>query len=171
MTKVGRNAPCPCGSGKKYKHCCLPKEEHHPVVQSDQEPAFPLSLDPRARERDERTVMQLAGREKFKTDEQYQAFLDFLWSSPVLPAAVPPDTPLDRAQDKVYDAFGAVGDQRATLAHEALAISPDCADAYVLLAEETDVAEKALPLYEQGVVAAERPRPGFPRAVRGHILE
>lgn len=21
-SKVGRNAPCPCGSGKKYKHCC-----------------------------------------------------------------------------------------------------------------------------------------------------
>ena len=21
-TKVGRNAPCPCGSGKKYKKCC-----------------------------------------------------------------------------------------------------------------------------------------------------
>ena len=21
--KVSRNAPCPCGSGKKYKHCCL----------------------------------------------------------------------------------------------------------------------------------------------------
>lgn len=24
--KVGRNDPCPCGSGKKYKHCCLRKE-------------------------------------------------------------------------------------------------------------------------------------------------
>ena len=23
--KVGRNDPCPCGSGKKYKKCCLPK--------------------------------------------------------------------------------------------------------------------------------------------------
>lgn len=23
MTKVGRNDPCPCGSGKKYKACCL----------------------------------------------------------------------------------------------------------------------------------------------------
>jgi len=22
VTKVGRNDPCPCGSGKKYKHCC-----------------------------------------------------------------------------------------------------------------------------------------------------
>ncbi len=21
--RLGRNAPCPCGSGKKYKHCCL----------------------------------------------------------------------------------------------------------------------------------------------------
>ena len=24
--KVGRNDPCPCGSGKKYKHCCLDKD-------------------------------------------------------------------------------------------------------------------------------------------------
>lgn len=23
--KIGRNDPCPCGSGKKYKHCCLNK--------------------------------------------------------------------------------------------------------------------------------------------------
>ena len=25
MTDIGRNAPCPCGSGKKYKKCCLAK--------------------------------------------------------------------------------------------------------------------------------------------------
>ena len=25
--KVGRNDPCPCGSGKKYKHCCMHKEQ------------------------------------------------------------------------------------------------------------------------------------------------
>ncbi len=25
--KVGRNDPCPCGSGKKYKKCCLEKDE------------------------------------------------------------------------------------------------------------------------------------------------
>jgi hypothetical protein len=24
--KIGRNEPCPCGSGKKYKHCCLGKK-------------------------------------------------------------------------------------------------------------------------------------------------
>ncbi|MFW6118992.1 MAG: SEC-C metal-binding domain-containing protein [Planctomycetota bacterium] len=25
--KVDRNEPCPCGSGKKYKHCCLGREQ------------------------------------------------------------------------------------------------------------------------------------------------
>ena len=24
--KIGRNDPCPCGSGKKYKHCCMKKD-------------------------------------------------------------------------------------------------------------------------------------------------
>jgi tetratricopeptide (TPR) repeat protein len=27
MAKVGRNQPCPCGSGKKYKLCCLPADD------------------------------------------------------------------------------------------------------------------------------------------------
>jgi hypothetical protein len=27
MAKIGRNDPCPCDSGKKYKKCCLPKDE------------------------------------------------------------------------------------------------------------------------------------------------
>jgi len=27
MAKIGRNDPCPCGSGQKYKRCCLPREE------------------------------------------------------------------------------------------------------------------------------------------------
>ena len=25
--KVGRNEPCPCGSGEKYKNCCLRKDQ------------------------------------------------------------------------------------------------------------------------------------------------
>jgi tetratricopeptide (TPR) repeat protein len=30
MAKVGRNAPCPCGSGKKYKRCCWEKPNPDP---------------------------------------------------------------------------------------------------------------------------------------------
>ncbi|HEY5084063.1 MAG TPA: SEC-C metal-binding domain-containing protein, partial [Rhizomicrobium sp.] len=32
VARVGRNEPCPCGSGKKYKHCCIEKDQerlHH----------------------------------------------------------------------------------------------------------------------------------------------
>lgn len=28
--KIGRNDPCPCGSGKKYKKCCLMKKQKNP---------------------------------------------------------------------------------------------------------------------------------------------
>lgn len=34
--KVGRNDPCPCGSGKKYKNCCLPKERSLSVRPSNE---------------------------------------------------------------------------------------------------------------------------------------
>lgn len=26
MPRIKRNGPCPCGSGRKYKHCCLRKD-------------------------------------------------------------------------------------------------------------------------------------------------
>ena len=29
VTKIGRNDPCPCGSGKKYKNCCLDKDQQN----------------------------------------------------------------------------------------------------------------------------------------------
>lgn len=29
VNKIGRNDPCPCGSGKKYKNCCLDKDQQN----------------------------------------------------------------------------------------------------------------------------------------------
>ncbi len=61
------------------------------------------------------------------------------------------------AQDLMYEAFEARGARRVALAHEALAISPDCADAYLLLAEETAATpDEARELLEQGVAAGAR---------------
>ncbi|MDE0363146.1 MAG: SEC-C metal-binding domain-containing protein, partial [Rhodospirillaceae bacterium] len=31
MAKIGRNQPCPCGSGQKYKKCCAQKVEKTPI--------------------------------------------------------------------------------------------------------------------------------------------
>jgi hypothetical protein len=38
--KTGRNDPCPCGSGKKYKHCCLDKKIIQFPVQSEEPRTF-----------------------------------------------------------------------------------------------------------------------------------
>lgn len=43
--KVGRNAPCPCGSGRKYKKCCLLKESRAPIQSQ------PIGPDRRLRDR------------------------------------------------------------------------------------------------------------------------
>ncbi len=49
--KVSRNAPCPCGSGEKYKRCCLQKDEQEsrleappPPIEEPSLPKIPLYL-------------------------------------------------------------------------------------------------------------------------------
>jgi tetratricopeptide (TPR) repeat protein len=80
------------------------------------------------------------------------------------------DTLLAQAQALLYRAFGEPDEQRRVrLANEALAISPDCADAYVLLAEHARSRKEALRLYEQGVAAGERAL--GPEAFQRGILE
>jgi tetratricopeptide (TPR) repeat protein len=65
--------------------------------------------------------------------------------------------PLEQAQSLIFEALETVGKKRLELAEQALKISPDCADAYVLLAEEkAQSLEEAVSLYEAGVKAAER---------------
>ena len=62
------------------------------------------------------------------------------------------------AQDVMYDAWEQTNRRaRVALAHKALAISPLCADAYVLLAEEdAKSAAEALTYYRKGVEAGEQ---------------
>jgi tetratricopeptide (TPR) repeat protein len=44
MAKTGRNDPCPCGSGNKYKKCCLTKDEaaEREQLAATMQPAAPL---------------------------------------------------------------------------------------------------------------------------------
>ena len=48
MATIGRNRPCPCGSGKKYKLCCLPADEPRQAAPRAVAPA-PRPAAPRPR--------------------------------------------------------------------------------------------------------------------------
>src|SRR5450759_2985342 len=64
--------------------------------------------------------------------------------------------PRYRAEDLICEAWEAAGLRRAVLAREALALWPNCADGYVLLAQAASSLDEARELLERGVVAGER---------------
>ncbi len=155
VKKPGRNDPCPCGSGKKYKKCCgAPGREGLP--------------DRRLMERDLRGIGHLLEGEEVRSVDEINRFLH---ESPG-PLRWQPDTELERAQELVYQAWESPEHgERIRLAMEALKVSRECADAYVLLAQEAaETVEQALDLYRRGVEAGERAL--GPRAFqedRGHF--
>lgn len=122
---------------------------------------FPgLPPDPRAMERMTARMGRIMSEQQFGSMEEAQTFMNRYISEGggSLEEAPAPITPLERAQELIYDAFDTDDPQRRVdLAEEALEVTEDCADAYVLLAEETaEDAEEARELYEAGVRAGER---------------
>jgi len=67
-----------------------------------------------------------------------------------------PRTPLEQAQDLCYQAFDHYGRRRVQLARQALTICGDCADAYVILAEQAGTREAELEHYAQALAAGAR---------------
>lgn len=93
--KAGRNAPCPCGSGKKFKKCCMPGQATKTLLPGAQEiaeeirkefadrPAGSLAeaqaVANRVMERRNRiALVEFSGL----SPEQMHKFLDFPFSSP-----------------------------------------------------------------------------------------
>src|SRR5262245_48960613 len=147
MTKIGRNDPCPCGSGKKYKHCCLSKEVR--VVDPLPDPLWggPPLLQPPPSEIDPTWLERVrAGRITF--DETEAA--DDAWDDPAA-------TPKDRAYDLIEEAWATEDHAaRIELAKRALAEWPDAVDAYTLLGDESLRPEAAVEYYQQALAAVDR---------------
>jgi tetratricopeptide (TPR) repeat protein len=101
---------------------------------------------------------KLLAEREFESEAEINEFLESMLAETggQIPQRAPA-SPLEQAQNLMYDAWEAAGSRRVKLARQALQISPDCADAYVLLAEETAQSPReALQLYQQGVDAGRR---------------
>ncbi|MCW5848692.1 MAG: hypothetical protein KIT87_01150 [Anaerolineae bacterium] len=117
------------------------------------------AVDARRMEKTLADIGKLLSEQNFSSAEEANAFLQQLMASGDLmsAAAHEPETPLEQAQEVMYQAWEASGQQRIKLARQALTISPDCADAYVLLAQEASGSlREAADFYAQGVQAGER---------------
>jgi hypothetical protein len=65
MSQVGRNAPCPCGSGKKYKNCCFDERRS-----SGPEP-------PGVEERDGRLIIRIGDWASRRLGERFAPLREF----------------------------------------------------------------------------------------------
>lgn len=119
--------------------------------------AAALSTQRRVMERAMADIAALAEQQQFASADDLNAFIQDLLAGGGVPHREA-ESPLDKAQDLMYDAWQATSPkERIRLAQKALEISPDCADAYVLLAEQTArTPGKAADLYRKGVEAGER---------------
>lgn len=128
------------------------------------DPAFPdgMVLEPATRE--ERagldkvmaSLTQILGGRDFMSDAELDALLDDKMASGEIPPSAALD-PLDEAQSLVYEAWNSEGSRRASLARRALELSEDCADAYLILAqEEAKGRDAALELYQKAYEAGRR---------------
>jgi hypothetical protein len=64
MTKLGRNDPCRCGSGKKYKKCCLALDERSAAITPNAAPPL-IVLDDDGLDDLSNSVIDLASEARF----------------------------------------------------------------------------------------------------------
>jgi tetratricopeptide (TPR) repeat protein len=121
-----------------------------------------------------RVAHVLAEREYASLDEANAALKEAMradrLNAPFEEATGRAATPRERAQELVYDALELAGRARVKRVRQAIAIDPDCADAWVLLAEGERDVDRARELYERAVAAAERVLgPGAFEDLAGHF--
>lgn len=120
-----------------------------------------LGVMPRIAERTNARLARFLEGRSFESLDEANAALeaareDGLFEQPVEVAAGRSLTPLEQAQELVYDAMEATGRLKIKLARRALALSEDCADASVILGEASSNPEAALDWYQRAIDAGAR---------------
>jgi hypothetical protein len=112
--------------------------------------------DRRAMERVMLEMERFMARSEFRDIGQANQAIRRRFSGPMDAISSTSSTPLEKAQEIAYRAFDARGRRRIQLVRQALELSRDCADAYVILAEQAGDVQQALDLYARGIDAGER---------------
>jgi tetratricopeptide (TPR) repeat protein len=116
-----------------------------------------LESGPAMLERSMRQVTKMIHQSGARTPEEINAFLAANVNRKVLPGdAAPAADPRERALDLCAAARGQRSRREFQLLREALRLDPDCADAYVQLAQRESDPVEAEKLYRRGVEAGRR---------------
>ena len=101
-------------------------------------------------------IGRFLARSQFETVDDVNRGLAERFRGPIDAMPSTASTPLERAQDLAYRAFDSRGRRRVQLARQALELSRDCADAWLILGEHAIDPPVAMDLYAEGMRAGER---------------
>ena len=113
------------------------------------------NYDRRALEKEMWILGRLMNGQQFKTVEEANDFYRHARESNAI-GHFRPDTVEDQAQHLAYEAFSKKGAERRNMAIQALEISKNCPDAYVILAEMERDNNRKIELYTKGVESGEK---------------
>ena len=117
----------------------------------------PGEFDRRSMERTMAEIQRFVAEHPVKSiDEMNRMIQDNFMGRPADEIPSTAATPPEKAQEICYQACEVRGRRRVHLARQALEIDPDCAEAYVILAEQSGDPAETLRLYGEGVAAGER---------------
>lgn len=137
-SKIGRNDPCPCGSGLKYKKCCWETEETKNMNSSLAAQDRPDGFDPMAARMEMQSMMGQIGKiiqEKgMSIEEANKYFMGRNIDEIAIEARELRRSPQEQAEDMAYQAHSAkTPRQRILMAKKALELDPNCCEAYMIL--------------------------------------
>jgi tetratricopeptide (TPR) repeat protein len=153
--KIGRNDPCFCGSNKKYKKCCIDKEQiiskttqesTHSYLETQRENRFA-----KLKKISDLNNIPIKDLDIFFMDkEPYEIDIEY-------DQTVASIFPRDIAEDLLSRAEGMYpGEEKTILIKKAIQIYPHLPDAFVILAiEVAQTKEEALEYYKKAVMAGE----------------
>jgi len=78
MATIGRNDPCPCGSGQKYKRCCLPRDDAAAAERAAVERATTEQAAALAREAESSLTYAAIGAEDEGLDNASNGVIDLI---------------------------------------------------------------------------------------------
>ncbi|MFQ5815699.1 MAG: tetratricopeptide repeat protein, partial [Candidatus Hydrothermarchaeaceae archaeon] len=130
MSKIGRNNPCPCGSGKKYKKCCLKNMRLNRDLEKLGDIAEAVSFDGYFGDEDVKFVISM---EEASSSGKVKSLCEALLSYPM------------NSRDLTADDYMAIS---ASMASRERAGFYECCALFNDLSENTDVAEI---LYDESI--------------------
>lgn len=159
-SKIGRNEPCPCGSGLKYKKCCWEDERAQKINESLERKDRPIGFDPAVTQMEMQAMMGQIGKiiqEKGMSIEDANKYFTGRHMDEIASEARSfKQSPREQAEDIAYQAHSAnTPKQRILMAQKAIELDPNCCEAYLVLEQELSRNPiESIQYYDKAIAAA-----------------